>query len=86
MERAVFFEIMIMLARKALKARMAGSGNKDSARNICLYTKAQKTGLTNGVVEMPLRTLFFITYWKLGLQTEKELESLMKKHYPAQTN
>lgn len=38
--------------------RKAESGNKDSARNICLYTKNQKAGLRNGVVEMPPRALF----------------------------
>lgn len=58
---AVFLKIMIML-------RKAESGNKDSARNICLSTKNQKAGLRNGVVEMPLRALFFfITHWVLGL-------------------
>lgn len=58
---AVFLKIIIML-------RKAESGNKDSARNICLYTKNQKPGLRNGVVEMPLRALsFFITHWVLGL-------------------
>lgn len=38
---------------------MARSGNKDSARNICLYTKIQKGGLRNKVVEMSLRALLF---------------------------
>lgn len=39
-----FFEIITMLARKALKAGMAEKGNKDSARNSYLHTKTQKAG------------------------------------------
>lgn len=48
-----------MLTSKAWKARIAGSGNNDSARNICLHTKIEKAGLRNGAVEMPPTALLF---------------------------
>lgn len=42
--KAVFFFFLIKITStgKAQKARMAESGNKDSARNTCPYTKNQK--------------------------------------------
>lgn len=89
-----FFEIITMLARKALKAGMAERGNKDSARNIYLHTKTQKAGLRNGVIEMPPRHLepcsspptgSWIFTKSAKTQTEKELECLEKNHDPDQT-